>query len=187
MDKKELLKLVDTLIILPIELVKIVVEYCQPAWPEKFMFQFTGPKGTEHHLTSVVHNHQHLFINCTLKDRIYHYSFDGNFIKSSSSLGSLRAIDIVNNELYLLHYRKFQVVDIANFSVIYTWDLPKESEMLAFGYRLKADQEKIYFTYAFHYHRVYHYHRNGKEIKKYGKQDNSDKPGEFFFSCWNNG
>jgi len=178
MDRdKELLNILNGLDFFYIDLNRLIADYDRIIYPTKFQFHI--PVHGTHNLKNVTHDNKSLYINCTLHDFVYQYSLDGKFIKRSPNLGSLRSIDIVNNELYLLHYKEFRVVDLLAYSVILQWSLPKESNTNVIGYRLKAEQEKIYFTYAYDFHYVYHYYKNGKEIKKYGKLNESNRDGEF--------
>jgi len=145
----------------------------------KYMFEWKGPKGKEHKLFNVIHDNHYLYINCALQGDIYRYSFDGELVNTLKY--NVRAMETVNNQLYLLDSSKFFIVDIKTNSKIESWDLPKEKGGPVGGYYLKVDQENIYWTPWQYSHHVYLYSKTGKEIKKFGSKEMSEKEGEFYF------
>jgi len=135
--------------------------------------------GGDCNLQRIVHDDKYLYINCSKQEQISRYSFDGNFIDIWFTKKAF-AMDIVNNELYLLDDSKCWILDIKLNAIIGDWDLPKEKEGSVGGWYLKVDQkENFYFTSYRYTNHVYLYNKLGKEIKKFGKKEKSSLEGEF--------
>jgi len=175
--RKNLLKMLDDLDLLYSDLNRIILEYEAWSFEGKYLFEWQGPKG-DHIFWRVVHDDQYLYINCSQQREIYRYSLDGKLINSLKYYAI--AMEIINNQLYLMDDSKFFLVDIKINSLIQSWNLPTENNESVGGWYLKVDQEKIYFTPCpsdIHY--VYLFNKNGREIKKFGKKEESQKNGEF--------
>jgi len=147
-----------------------------------YLFEWQFPKGDKHDLRKVARSEDYLYINCVEQKEIYRYSLDGKHINSLKYYAE--AMEIVNNQLYLMDQTKFFIVDIKMNSIIQNWNLPKENNKSVGGLYLKVDQkvdqEKIYFApYVNDIHFVYLFNKNGKEIKKFGKKKESLNDGEF--------
>jgi len=141
------------------------------------MSEWQCPKGDDHDLQRIVHDTQYLYINCSEQKEIYRYTLEGKLFNSLKYFAY--AMEIVNNQLYLMDDSKFFIVDIKTNSMIQNWNLPKENNESVGGWYLKVDQEKIYFTPRENSHYVYFCSKNGKEIKKFGSKESSSKNGEF--------
>jgi len=146
----------------------------------KYLFEWKCPKEKDHTLLNIVHDNKHLYINCTKQKEIYCYSFDGKLVTSLKYYA--RAMELLNNQLYLLDDKKLFIVDLKTNSMIESWDLPKEEERSVGGDSLKVDQEQIYFTpWASFSHYVYLYTKKGKEINKFGSKEQSEAEGKFHY------
>jgi len=178
MESKSALKVLNDLDLLCSDLNNLVMEYDSPSILHgKYMSEWQCPKGNSHSLWRIVHDNQYLYINCSMQKEIYHYTLDGKPVDSLKYL--VYAMEIVNNQLYLMDESKFFLVDTKTNSMIQNWNLPKENNTSVGGRDLKVDQEKIYFTpFKYNSHYVYFYSKNGKEIKKFGSRGNG-KNGEF--------
>jgi len=176
--QKSLLKIFNELNFFYHDLNQLIVEYDPPLKINGiYVSEWQCPKRKNHSLWNVVHDSEYLYINCTQQGEIYRYSFDGNFINSLTY--NVRAMEIVNNQLYLLGSSKFFIVDIKTNSTIESWDLPKVEERSVSGHYLKVDQERIYFT-PLSYSHVFLYSKKGKEIAKFGSKEQGDGPGQFW-------
>jgi len=155
--------MLDDLDLLYSDLNRIILEYEAWSFEGKYLFEWQGPKG-DHNLRKVVHDDQYLYINCSQQREIYRYSLDGKLINSLKY--NANAMEIINNQLYLMDDSKFFLVDIKINSLIQSWNLPTENNRSVGGWHLKVDQEKIYFTpLPKNSHYVYVYSKKGREKK----------------------
>jgi len=171
-NHKNLLKLLENLEVLYTDLYLLILEY--DTTPKEYIEEWPGPYGSLN-LRNVVHDNQYLYFNCG-GVHIYRYSFDGKLIQTLSF--NAYAMEMINNQLYLLNDKSFYILDLINVSVIQRWELPKK----VFVYSLKVDLEKIYFTQRASLNRNYIFlycKKTGKEIKKFGSLQESQKNGEF--------
>jgi len=124
------------------------------------MSEWQCPKGNAHNLLRIVHDAQYLYINCEKQKEIYRYTLEGKLVNSLKYFAY--AMEIVNNQLYLMDDSKFFIVDIKTNSMIQNWNLPKENNESVIGLYLKVDQEKIYFTPSKYFRYVYFYSKKWK-------------------------
>ena len=108
------------------------------------MSEWQCPKGNSHWLWRIVYDNQYLDINCSTQKEIYRYTLEGKLVNSLTYLAD--AMEIVNNQLYLMDDSKFFIVDIKTNSMIQNWNLPKENYLSVGSRCLKVDQEKIYYS-----------------------------------------
>jgi len=152
----------------------------------KYLSEWQGPKGNEHIIQSLIHDNQYLYFACTVQSEIYCYSLDHKLINTFKYYAN--SLEIINNQFYLIDDFKFFIIDMKTESMIQSWNLPKildtrnKKTYKSVGSEwLKVDQEEnIYFTPSSHdTNYIYFYHKNGKEIKKFGSESSSQKDGEF--------
>jgi len=162
---------------MPVVLVDIVWSYLPPEsktnLPGKYHSEWKYPNLNSNFLNSIVHDNQHLYMNCFRKNEIYCYSFHGNLIKTFKH--HAYAIDLVHHQFYLLSYPQFLIIDILTNSLIQSWNYSITGDV-SYGF-LKVDQENICFTLGDPGNYVYLYSKNGKEIKKFGSK--GEKEGQF--------
>jgi len=144
----------------------------------KYLSQWQCPKGKDSYLRRIIHDNQYLYINDSKCNEIYRYSFDGKFINSLKY--NAHGMEIHNNHLYLTGDLSLIVVEIKTNTIIQTYDLPKEKDGPVGGAHLKIDHEKFFFTPHFkNSNYIYCMNQNGKEIKRFGCKEKSQKEGEF--------
>jgi len=180
--EKDLISVLNNLNLLYNELNRIVVQYEMPI-DFKYLSEWQLQKGKDHTLLRVVTDNQFLYINCCKHSEIYRYSFDFKLVTSHSRLAhEAYAMELINNQIYILNDVKFFLLDIKTNSIVMTWPLPKEKEGPVGGLNLKIDQDKIYFTPSqeFSPHHIYLYNiKTGKEIRKFGTREKGEKEAEF--------
>jgi len=105
------------------------------------------------------------------------YSFDGKLIINTFHKGT-DAMEMINNQLYLLGDSDFCILDLKTNSIIERWNCPPED---FYPYCLTIDQETLYFTHKFgaNANYVHLYTIKGKEIKKFGCKERSKQGGAF--------
>jgi len=171
-------KILNEMEILYPDLNRLIVQYDTRLLDGKYMFEWQCPERDDHMLQRIVHDNQYLYINCRNTSKIYLYSFDGKLIGNLNYAAN--CMEIINDQMYLMDYKNFWIIDLKTNARIQEWNLPQEKDGCVGGWFLKVDQENyIYFSPCQCSNYLYFYNKNGKEIKKFGTKGSSSKPGEF--------
>jgi len=174
--KNELMKILNDLEVLLIDLTRLVIEYDTiEKFNAKYIFHWKCQERCW--LQRIAYNDQYLYVNCTQHDEIYRYSLDGKLIDSLSY--QAHHMEIINNQFYLLNNFQFFIIDIKTITMIQSWNLPKEKDKSVGGWYGKFEQEKIYFTPYRITHYVYLFNKDGKKIQLFGSKEPSLIVGQF--------
>jgi len=183
MNRKEaLLNILADLDVFYHDLNSLIIEYDTTNLNGNYETEWLLSKENHSGYRHIASDNQYLYVNCTWKQILNRYSFDGKFIEQLHF--NARAMQIINNQkFYFIDDSKICLMDLQTLSIIASWNLPKESGRAVGGYHLIVDEKEtiIYFTPELYAHYVYSFdQKKGEIIKKFGTQESSKKEGEFW-------